>query len=76
MISKEAQQALGRLAVLNAIGVIKAGDKISAHGCAGTKRHFKFTHWDGSWLCGKNINDVHPINVYKINGKPVNFKGE
>lgn len=52
---------------------LKPGDRISAKRCGGGKSHFTMTGWDGVWICGKTISDVHASSVYRVNGIPLEF---
>jgi hypothetical protein len=62
-------------AVTAAKKLLKAGDRIGCIKCPNTKRVFTFSHWDGNWMVSKTgIDDYHPINIYSVNGKKVNFK--
>ena len=67
------QIAASKRATERARAVIKPGDRVSRTMCCSIKGTFKFTHWEGQWLCGKTVWDCHAINVYAINGEPVSF---
>lgn len=63
-----------REAELKAKEVLKKGDRIRVTKCPGTKRTITFNHWDGCWIVSKSgINDYHPVNIDKVNGKSVLF---
>ena len=62
-------------AELKAKQVLKKGDRIRVTKCPGTKRTITFSHWDGNWIVSKSgINDYHPVNIDKVNGKEISFK--
>ena len=70
----EERQRLAKIAVENAKRILKRGDKLRVTKCPGTKRTIAFECWDGCWIVSKSgINDFHPINVDRLNGKPVDF---
>jgi hypothetical protein len=53
--------------------VLKPGDRISRKMCAGARGTFKFTHWEGMWACGRTVSDCSSMNIYRVNGKDVDF---
>lgn len=55
---------------------LKPGDVVVATGCGGIRRRVTFLFWEGYWICGKTVNDVSPLSVYRVNGKPVSFRDE
>lgn len=73
-MSEERKQQC-REAELKAKQVLKKGDRIRVTKCPGTKRTITFSHWDGNWIVSKSgINDYHPVNIDKVNGKEISFK--
>jgi hypothetical protein len=71
-ISPERRAAIER-AEIRARAIIKPGDWICDAVCLGKRRRFKFTHWEGPWLCGRSVSDCLPAHVTKINGQPVDL---
>lgn len=65
--------AAARRATDRARAVVKPGDMVSRTMCCDVKGTFKFTHWDGAWLCGATVSDCHAIHIYRLNGEPVSF---
>lgn len=56
--------------------ILKKGDQVGCTKCPGTKRIFIFDHFEfNAWMCSKSgIDEYHPINIYSINGKKIDFK--
>lgn len=71
----EKQLAQCAAATAAARKVLKRGDMICAHGCAGTKKWFIFGGFDRDWIYSRSgyVDDCHAASIYKVNGKPVNF---
>jgi len=73
-MSEERKQQC-REAEIKAKQILKQGDRIRITKCPGTKRTIIFSHWDGCWIVSKSgINDYHPVNIDKVNGKEISFK--
>ena len=53
--------------------VLKVGDRLRVARCAGTFINVTMTGWDGHWITSRMYNDIAPVNVVKVNGKPVDF---
>ena len=70
----EEQKKRSADAVTKAKAVLKKGDRVRVKKCPGTKRTITFDRWDGPWMVSKSgIDDYHPVNVSKVNGKNVTF---
>jgi len=66
---------LTRLCEDRAKKLLKEGDRVGCTKCPGTKRIFTFVGWAGHWMLSKSgIDDLHPWNVYSVNGVPMDFK--
>ncbi len=66
-----------RKATQRAKKTIKPGDRVTCTKCPGTKRWFKFDHWQGQWMASATgVNDYHAANVSRVNGQPVDFTKE
>lgn len=71
----EERKAQGLRAEAAAKKILKKGDKLTITNCPGTKRWIIFNRWDGCWIVAKSgRDDYHPVNISKINGKPISFK--
>ncbi|MDP3328746.1 hypothetical protein [Parvibaculum sp.] len=68
----EYQQVRGA-ATERAKKALKPGDRISRRMCGGASGTFRFTHWEGGWACGKTVSDCSAMNIYRVNGKDVDF---
>lgn len=70
-------QLINSLSIANSLElakkVLKPGDIVTALGCGGIRRTFTFQGFEGAWILGKTIDDVHPIDIYKVNSKWVDF---
>jgi hypothetical protein len=74
MALSEADRAEIKRATERARAVLKIGDIVTATGCPGTKRWFRFTGWDRDWICSATRNDWSARNISKINGVAVSFR--
>lgn len=54
---------------------VRIGDRVQRVRCGGGIGTFTLTHWAGPWMCGKSVDDCHPVNVRKVNGLVVSFGG-
>jgi hypothetical protein len=60
--------------VAKAKAFLKKGDRVRVTKCPGTPRTITFDRWDGPWMVSKSgIDDYHPSNVTKVNGKHKSF---
>lgn len=63
--------------------VLKPGDRITFTSCPGTKRWGIFEGFDSgrltsqaSWIRTRTRNDISPITISKVNGKPASFRDQ
>lgn len=52
---------------------LKPGDRLRIQRCGPTFVTVTFRDWDGGWICSRTLYDISPVNVLKVNGKPVDF---
>lgn len=65
-------------AVQRAKAILRPGDKLSVMGCGGRLVTVTMVGWSESFpdfIASKTLVDdeLHPINVRKVNGRPVDF---
>ena len=54
--------------------MLRKGDRIRVSRCGGIVVTYTFEEWDGVWIRSKSgIDDLHPLNILKVNGIPVCF---
>lgn len=71
--SRSERIALVRRATERAKATVKPGDWVQRRLCGGATGRFRFTHWDGFWMCGATVTDCAATNVFKLNGQPISF---
>ncbi len=73
----EEQKALLKRATERARAVLKPGDRLSARRCCDQKIHVTMSAWDGDWIVSRSgIDDIHAAHIYRLNGRPVDFRAE
>lgn len=68
----EAEKAVARAAIVRARKVLKIGDKVRFRECAGTHT-LTILEFDLSGIVYGRASSCHPINIFKVNGKSVDF---
>lgn len=75
-LTKAERDAQYARAAANAKRILKPGDKIMVKRCGGMKVRYEFAGWcrNGQWAFSKTgVDDIHAINIYKVNGRFVDF---
>lgn len=72
-LTKEERTAQLLRAVDNAKATLVPGDVLMVTRCGGLKVRYVFKSWDGNWATSIMRNDISPTNIYKVNGRPVDF---
>ena len=74
LVMQEERKVICQRATVMAKKVLKHGDIICSTMCCGVKRWFKFSHFDGDWICSTgNVTDCHAMHIYKVNGVNKSF---
>ncbi|UTC28316.1 hypothetical protein GURKE_02850 [Brevundimonas phage vB_BpoS-Gurke] len=73
----EEQKAHYARSVTRAKALLRRGDKVRLTICGGGQATYVFADWDGEWMVSKSgVNELHPYNVVRLNGKPLSFRDE
>ncbi|USN15426.1 hypothetical protein KIKIMORA_02800 [Brevundimonas phage vB_BpoS-Kikimora] len=75
-VTEEQRAHYGR-SVTRAKALLRRGDKVRLTICGGGEATYVFDCWDGEWMISKSgIDELHPYNVVRLNGKPLSFRDE